>query len=320
MNRTLAAGLALLLAVPGGASAAPRAKQAAFDVDKGAERWRFHYRFVDEASRVQSLYFELPAERVARDNDVPLQFPMSEAVKSEVAAVRRYADTHPGPKITASAKGGAVSIKVSGKNAEKMRGALKGAAQAADDALDLFLARHRYTRLRSGGISPDHARLADQYADDVAPLASALAHDAPDARTYVERALTFVQSIPYESGKTGKDKGYRRPLSVLARNKGDCDSKTTLFLALVRAEHAELQSTVVYVPNHAFAGVALTPEPGDRSFVRDEVTYVGMEPVGPAKLPAGRVSGKAGWHLFWGSAEARALRVGAPAERAETTE
>lgn len=316
----LALALALVLSFPGGAHAAPRAKQAAFDIDKGVETWRFRYRFADEANHVEALDFQIPARAVARDNDIPLQFPMSEAVKSEVAAVRRYADTHPGPKITAGANGGGVSIKVSGKNAEKMRGALAGATAAADDALALFLARHGYTRLRGGGISPDHARLADQYADDVAPLADALAHDVPDARTYVERALVFVQSIPYESGKTRKDKGYRRPLSVLARNKGDCDSKTTLFLALVRARHPELQSSVIYVPNHAFAGVALPPEPGDRSFVRDHVTYVGMEPVGPAKLPAGEVSGKAGWHLFWGSAEARALPTGAPLASDDATE
>jgi hypothetical protein len=188
-----------------------------------------------------------------------------------------------------------------------MREALNQAQAAAKSALDTYLSRHRYTELRGGDIAPDHARLAAEYADDVRPVAAALAVGAPDARTFVARALAFVQAIPYESGKAGADKGYRRPLSVLARNKGDCDSKSTLFLALVRSAHPGLGAVVVYVPNHAFAGVALDPVGGDRSFARDGVRYVGVEPVGPARIPVGKVSGKSGWHLFWHSAETRAL-------------
>ena len=84
-------------------------------------------------------------------------------------------------------------------------------------------------------------------------------------------------------------------------------SKSTLFLALVRSAHPELGAVVVYVPNHAFAGVALDPVGGDRSFARNGVRYVGVEPVGPARIPVGKVSGKSGWHLFWHSAETRAL-------------
>ena len=48
----------------------------------------------------------------------------------------------------------------------------------------------------------------------------------------------------------------------------------------------------------------------ERSFEREGVRYVGMEPVGPAKVRVGQVSGASGWHLFWGSAEARALKTG----------
>jgi hypothetical protein len=59
----------------------------------------------------------------------------------------------------------------------------------------------------------------------VAPLAEALAADAPDASTYVARALAFTQAIPYEAGKNGEDRGYRRPLSVLARGR---DVRVTL--------------------------------------------------------------------------------------------
>jgi hypothetical protein len=304
------AWLLLLLLAPAHARAAPAARQAHFSVEKGRSEWTLRYTFSDESNHGRKVSVALPSAAVAKDNDTRLQFPKAAALRAQVAAVRRYAATHRGPDISAKAQDGGVSIRVRGKNAGRMREALEGARAAADASLSVYLARHRYTRLRGGGIVPDHARLADQYADDVLPLAEALAVDAPDARTFVARALAFTQAIPYEAGKNGADRGYRRPLSVLARNRGDCDSKSTLFLALVRARHPELAATVVYVPNHALAGVAMDPAAGERVFVREGVQYVAAEPVGPAKLKFGGVSGKAGWHLFWGSAETRALRQG----------
>ncbi len=303
-------GWIALLALAPSAHAAPAAKQGHFDVDKGKAEWTLHYTFSDERNKPRKLDVTLPTGAVAKDNETKLQVPKAAAVKAQVAAVRRYAKRTKGPDISAKAQNGGVSISVRGKSAARMQDALDGAKAAAEGALNVYLARHRYTRLKNGGIVPDHARLADQYADDVMPLADALAADAPDARTYVARALAFTQAIPYEAGKNRADRGYRRPLSVLARNRGDCDSKSTLFLALVRARHPELGATVVYVPNHAFAGVALEAQPGERSFEREGVRYVGMEPVGPAKVRVGQVSGASGWHLFWGSAEARALKTG----------
>ncbi len=304
LRLVLVAGLLLAF---GRAEAAPNAKQGRFDIDKGGGVWIFRYSYADEGNGTRKLEFALPADKVRHDNDVSLNFPKEASAKAQVAAIRTYADGRKGMKIKAKAtKSGRVQIGVSGR-ASKVQATMTGAKAAAGAALDDFLVRHKYTRLKGGGIVPDHARLAELYADDVAPLAAALAKDAVDGRTYVARTLAFVQAIPYEAGRNGKDRGYRRPLSVLARNKGDCDSKSALFLALVRAQHPELAATVVYVPNHAFAGVALEPEAGERSFVRDGVRYVGLEPVGPAKNPVGKVSGHSGWHLFWGSAEARAL-------------
>ena len=301
------AALLLCLTPLSPAHAAPRARQTAFEADKQSERWSFQYKYTDATGKIDAVAFELPTASVVRDNGVPLQFPKRDAVKAELAAVEAYAASLKGPKVTARAAGSGLRIDVSGRDAGRMRDALNQAQAAAKTALGTYLSRHRYTELRGGDIAPDHARLAAEYADDVRPVAAALAVGAPDARTFVARALAFVQAIPYESGKAGADKGYRRPLSVLARNKGDCDSKSTLFLALVRSAHPELDSVVVYVPNHAFAGVALDPGGGERTFSRDGVRYVGVEPVGPARAPVGTISGKSGWHLFWHSAETRAL-------------
>lgn len=290
------------------ALAAPAAKQGKFDSDKQGEIQRLSWSFVDEAGRSRKIVASFPTEQIVADNAVPRQFPKGEAASVQVRAIERYADETKGPKIKAKANSsGGVSIKVSGKNAGKMREALAGASTAAETALDKWLSKHRYTRLRGGEIVADHARLAAEYGDEVAPLAEALAIETSDEREFIRRSLRFVQAIPYESKRSGADAGYRRPLSVLARNKGDCDSKATLFLALVRSRYPNLASTVVIIPNHAFAAVALSPEPGERSFMLEGTRYVALEPVGPAAVEPGKVSGASGWHLFWGSNEKRPL-------------
>jgi hypothetical protein len=151
-----------------------------------------------------------------------------------------------------------------------------------------WLADNDYTTLEGGGISFDHAKLVRQYTDDLRPLADALAAGTSSDRAFVERALSFVQSIPYESRrKKGKDPGYRRPLSVLGADKGDCDSKSVLFLGVVAARLPSVPLAVVYVPEHALTGVGLPKQPGDKTFKQGASTFLYAEPVGPAELPLG---------------------------------
>ena len=100
-----------------------------------------------------------------------------------------------------------------------------------------------------------------------------------------------MQTIPYEARKRkGGDPGYRRPLALLSRNRGDCDSKSVLFLALVHGRLPDLPLAVVYVPEHALVGIGLDGERGDRTFRDDGVRYIYAEPVGPALHPLGETA------------------------------
>lgn len=304
------------------ALAAPAAKQSSFDIDKNGSSSTLKWSFVDESGSARKVSASLSSAAIEADNGTPRQFPKADAAKAQVKAIEKYAAKPGGPKIKAKAtKSGGVSISMCGKSGAKLQTAMTEAKAAAKVAFDDWLRRHGYTRLRNDAISPDHATLADQYADDVAPVASALAVGTTDERSFVARTLRFVQAIPYEAKKGGGDTGYRRPLSVLARNKGDCDSKVALFLALVRSQYPALDSTVVIIPNHAFAGVTIEPLPGERTFSLAGTRYLALEPVGPAAVEVGKVSGRSGWHLFWGSNEKRALPASAdaPVEPATTS-
>jgi len=74
---------------------------------------------------------------------------------------------------------------------------------------------------------------------------------------------------------------------LLAKNRGDCDSKATLYLALLKAAHPSLDSAFIYINGHAFVGLGLKPREGDMTFNADGRTWVIAEPVGPALAPLG---------------------------------
>lgn len=283
------------------------AKQLDFDREKAGEDERYHVRWTDAGGDKQEVRFTLASDDVKRDLDRPLHFPARDAGEAMAAAANRAADDVKGVKFSAKAsKSGAVRMSARG-TASGVQKAMKKAKAAEKAALANFMDDHRYIELY-GGMIDDHARIAVGEASRIRPLAEALAEGEKGERAYVRRALSFVQSIPYEKRKGGKDAGFRKPLAVVARNRADCDGKSTLFLSLVRAAYPKLDAAVVYVPGHAFAGVALDPKPGERTFRRDGVRYVVVEPVGPYVAPIGKASGVAGWHLFWGSAQVHALK------------
>lgn len=272
---------------------------------------RFTVGFSDETGAARRVVFALPSAAVEADVDTALGFPTKRAVAAQVAAVKRYAETVKGPTVTARPRGNGVAIAVKGYDRARMRAALDGAEAARDAGLDAFLAREGWTR-DGRKVLPDHPRLVAAYADDVAPVAEALAEGLAldtDAgrRAFADRAVRFVQAIPYERRKGGGDRGYRRPLAVLAKNKGDCDSKTVLYLALLRAALPDVAGAVVYIPRHAFAAVALPPVDGDATVRVEGERFVVAEPVGPRIAPFGEGAPRSERHATFGLVRAAAV-------------
>ena len=103
--------------------------------------------------------------------------------------------------------------------------------------------------------------------------------------------IYFVQNIPYEKRALVKDR-YRRPLSLIGRNKGDCDSKTVLFLSLMKSAYPSMAVGVVYIKGHAFGMLEMEPKKGDKILRKDGRKYVGVEPVGPRVARIGKLGPK----------------------------
>jgi hypothetical protein len=264
--------------------------QSAFDVERENDVWAFDVRWRGARGGEQAVDFVLPAAAVDADREELTWFPRKEYNDFVVREVRSWAKTVKGVEVTAEAKDGGVSIGARGP-AKRAKAVLAKAAKVRDDASRSWLASHDFFTMTDGDVSFDHAKLVNTYAGDLEPVAQALQVGAEEPRAFAEKALSFVQAIPYEARKrNGKDPGYRRPLALLARNRGDCDSKAVLYLGLLRAEHPGVPLAVVYVPGHALVGVGVPAQPGDQTFEVAGKTFVMAEPVGPALMPLGETA------------------------------
>jgi hypothetical protein len=270
------------------AALAAEARQTAFDAQPGKNATTYTFGWTD-ASGPHRAAFSLPSAKVANDLDYPRRPQLDDLLQTEAAAVRAWAAEHlKGVDLKVKVAGNQLSYAVSGRSRDRIKTVLANAQAVAAKSGDQWLAENEATRMDGGAISVDHARLAAEYATVLLPVASAVG-TLPDPRDQANLLLGFIQDIPYEARVNGGDKGYRRPLALIDRNRGDCDSKSTLFLALMAASHPEVGTAIVYVPNHALVALRLPVEKGDATVKIDDEKWVLAEPVGPAEVSVGEV-------------------------------
>jgi hypothetical protein len=258
--------------------------------DRGRE-WHFDVRWTDHAKKRQQTSFRIPSKAVQRDLDRRLKFNQGALTHRVIKAINEYAKQTKGLHLKAKKVKGKIKIVEQRGSKAKLKKAQKDIPRIIEEAKQTFYRRNGWTLL-DGMIIPNHAAHAARYADDVLPVARALGSKSLSQRAFAEKAIGFVQAIPYDIRKDGRDKGFRRPLGVLARNRGDCDSKATLYLALLKAAHPDLESGFVYIKGHAYVGLGLKPQKGDMVFQADGSSWVIAEPVGPALMPVGRADKK----------------------------
>ena len=269
------------------------AKQIRNNIDKGSQKWKFETTYTDHKNKKHTVSYELPAELIKLDLEEPLRYKKQEGAKYSANKINEWGKTQKGVKVRATARGGKLRYSVSGK-ASKIRPTMKKIKKVQREAQQQYMDREGYTMIRMGGrkgIVPDHIRHVEEYTDELQPLVQALGGPTQDPRVFGNKALAFVQNIPYEKRALIKDR-YRRPLSLIGRNKGDCDSKTVLYLSLMKSAYPNMSVGVVYIKGHAFGALEIEPKKGDKVIRKNEVKYVAVEPVGPKVARMGKVGPK----------------------------
>lgn len=261
------------------------AGQVAFEVDRDVDPYLYTVAWRSAATR-HELSFALPAAAVAADRAVPREPDLRALAEGQARALRTWKKGLKGVALEVRIDGDLVRWTASGTDADEVARVLREATDVAEAEKQRWLAEQRVFVVERNALAYDHAALAVEYTDDVAAIATGVS-TASDVRAWAADALAFVQAIPYETRGDGGDLGYRRPLALLDRNRGDCDSKATLYLAMLRARFPSVGSAMVYVPNHALVALHIPHEKGDDTVRIDGEKWVLAEPVGPRETAIG---------------------------------
>lgn len=270
------------------------------------------YEWLDGDNILQSIAFEIPSEALS---EAPTQQPNYKPKIAQryvtVALMEEAKKINPkDARVKISPKRESIDIEVRGANEAQVEKILSDLKAVQQREYNEYLHAHYFTRFTTlfnqQAIKPDHARYA---VESVKPLVAAsqafyekLDSDS-DSRAYFSLLLGWIQSIPYdtlEDRVVSNGSGYAPPVSVLMQNLGDCDSKAVLTSAMVRAFLPSTKMIMVFLPNHALLGIALTPLVDDRTIEYDGDTYVLYDPTGPALIPFGQVSEDTERHIVTG--------------------
>lgn len=276
------------------------AQQLSFNKSKQNNRLVFNYTWSDNQEQNRELTFTLPTRQLNRQNHKKFIPELAQQyVYIELHKAARKIDPREA-RVQIQRRGNDISIEVSSRSDKLLNSWQRSMNQSKEKALDQYLEDNYYSRFRSHlgqeAIKPDHLRYINENQAALLPIAQAVYDKLPsnsETRAYVNLVLSWVQSIPYnelENRVTSNGAGYLPPLSVVANNHGDCDSKTVLMASLIRSLLPEVKMTMIFLPKHALLGVVLPFRNNEQTLNIDGLDYLLMEPTGPAKIPLGEVA------------------------------
>lgn len=285
------------------------AKQLSFSAKAEGNAVRFSTRWIDSENREQALSFAIPQEDLRRGKDEFKPFDNAEASRRAFQAVQAYARSASRDgqiiKVTQTYQGLDIQTESYGDDATA-DAANRAVMDKLKEVRDKVVAEHIfdtfYTPVDDTNVMPDHKRIARRYASALTPLAVATRQSllaqgrGTDPRSTAGFLLGYFQAIPYDtllSRTTSNGAGFKTPYGLLAGNRGDCDTKSVAMAAVLRQLYPTLRITMVYVPEHAFLGVAIPRGQTDYALNLGGTPFVLLDPTGPRKLRVGEVDPKA---------------------------
>lgn len=296
--------LAFALAVLSGTAGA---QQQAFSL----ENLQLHYVWQYEDAATQAFTLRLPASRILPVWNTWNSGQAQEFVLSQL--LRNARQQFPGVNfnLRKTADGGIVDYQ--SYDEQQIEQIKIWLPQQQALLFNAWLAQHYYKRHGDDSshlIRPDHTRIAVDSSAGLQKVAHTLqrviiASASPalkqryqnDERALVVAGLlNFVQSIPYDPLQSAdglRGAAFLMPEQVLTQNRGDCDSKSALMMALLKALYPDLPQAIIYVPDHAFLAVALPPLTGNEQTLQIGGTiFLPLEVAGPGEIPPGVTSAK----------------------------
>ena len=282
-------------------------QQLSFNKSKKNKEMYFNYTWSDHQEKTSDISFSLPFHQLNKQNHKKFIPNLAQQyVYIEMHKAAKKIDPKEA-RVNIQRRGQDIHIQVTSRSNELLDKWQRSMNQGQQKALDQYLQDNYYSHFRSylgqKAIKPDHLRYISENTAALLPVAQAIFEKLPadsKNRAYVNLVLSWVQSIPYNELKnrlTSNGAGYLPPLSVIANNQGDCDSKTVLMASLVRSLFPDVKMTMVFLPNHALLGIALPFRKNGQTLNIDGMDYLLMEPTGPSKIPLGEISNRSAQYI-----------------------
>ncbi|WP_232230562.1 MULTISPECIES: hypothetical protein [unclassified Alteromonas] len=278
------------------------AEQLNFATSNNGDSVTFNYQWTDSKQVVHSVSFELPRETIKQNPTLQPNYKPKIAQRYVmVALLKESQKLNPKEaKVSLKRQQDGIDIKVTSPSEEKAAEVLESLQTVQQTAFNTYLDEHYYTRFSTifnqRAVKPDHLRYINESVKPMVPVSQAFYEKlAPqsNSRDYFALLLSWIQSIPYnamEDRVASNGSGFVPPIGLLLQNSGDCDSKAVLASSMVRAFLPTTNMIIVFLPNHALLGVALTPMVDDETIEFEGKKYVLYDPTGPAQIPFGQVS------------------------------
>lgn len=272
-----------------------------FNKTLDAEKTLYSYQWQDHLGQTRNLQFTFDNKGAADQHSKTTRY-QSELAKRYVFLALQKAALQVDPReasIQVQRLGKDIRVRVSSREPDNVQRWQTTMAKEEKSAYARYLKEHYYTVFRDAfgreGVKPDHLRYATESLQFMLPIAKAFYEQVQsnsDSREYVKLLLSWVQSIPYDKLQnriTSNGAGFYSPSALLDNNKGDCDSKSTLLIALLRSLLPKTSLALIYLPNHALVGVALPHRENEKTLMLNGTEFMLMEPTGPALLALGMI-------------------------------
>ncbi|WP_258872703.1 hypothetical protein [Thalassotalea euphylliae] len=275
------------------------AEQTSFNKRERGDNYEFSYQWRDHNQQPQAMQFSLSKQALFSP------FRRFRAYNTDIAAqhvqrqIRQYLKQNPIAGVNVTFGNALSDIRLSGRNPQDVNHASEVIKAQELTFFNEYLRSQYYHQFTdhsgTAGIKPDHVRIARDSVQTLAPTKPIILDivNVKNIRLVTNYVLGFVQNIPYSplaSRLTSSGAGFNVPTKVLWENQGDCDSKMTLTIAILRALMPRINMVMVYIDQHAFIGLEMLPEAGDVTLNYRGRTFVLGDPTGPRLMPLGQLS------------------------------
>lgn len=260
----------------------------------------FAFAWRDAEGQPQQLKFALPLDDVRLGAREFGKINQTNEQAFVLARMQDYAQQHSvgGTRVTVTRQGDTFLIATEGPDGAALQQHAAALSDMQLQAQQDYLKQHYYQPDAAAGVphayKPDYPALAARYTPALAPLIAAIGVQTAGQppRAVVNYVMNFLQSIPYDTlqdSQTSNGAGFQTPHGLLARNLGDCDTKSVALAAILRGLYPALPMVMVMTADHALLAVGLPQGGNDYALQLPDGVFVLADATGPGLYPLGSI-------------------------------